>query len=289
MVGFYRKAVVILLLMLVNSPSAFSRPDMTPLGPSIADQGSSFYHFKTYKVESADTQRHYKIWVAIPNKPAPAQGYPILYLLDGNSSLSRLNESQLQGISEKNPAVLVFVGYDTPLPFDLKARSFDYTPAARGATEGNSMSGRGRVGGGSANFRALLEQKILPQSEASLPIDQAKRSLWGHSFGGLFVLDAYLHSSRFSHYFAASPSLGQGYQFLVDDIQAQTVNPATLTLMVGSSQPARAGAQPAIDLSPRVVQWQKQGLGISIVHYPELSHGAMFGVSLQDTLKKVSQ
>lgn len=289
MVGFYRKAVVILLLMLVNSPSAFSRPDMTPLGPSIADQGSSFYRFKTYKVESADTQRHYKIWVAVPNKPAPAQGYPILYLLDGNSSLSRLNESQLQGISEKNPAVLVFVGYDTPLPFDLKARSFDYTPIKRDASEGSSMLGRGRIGGGSTIFRSLLEQKIIPQSEAALPINQAQRSLWGHSFGGLFVLDTYLHSTRFSHYFSASPSLGQGFQFLVDDIQAQTKNPATLKLMVGSSQQARAGVAPAIDLSPRVAQWQKQGLGISVVNYPGLSHGAMFGASLQDTLKDVSQ
>jgi len=289
MLGLYRKAVIILFLLLVNSPSVFSRPNMAPLGPSIADQGSQFYRFRMYKLDSVDGQRHYKIWVAVPNKPAPAQGYPILYLLDGNSSLSRLNESQLQGISQKNPAVLVFVGYDTPLPFDLKARSFDYTPIKRDASEGSSMLGRGRIGGGSTIFRSLLEQKIIPQSEAALPINQAQRSLWGHSFGGLFVLDTYLHSTRFSHYFSASPSLGQGFQFLVDDIQAQTKNPATLKLMVGSSQPARVGVAPAIDLSPWVAQWQKQGLGISVVNYPGLSHGAMFGASLQDTLKKVSQ
>ena len=289
MLGLYRKAMVILFLVLVNSPSVFARPNMTPLGPSLADQGSQFYRFTTYKLNSRDNQRYYKIWVAVPRKPAPAQGYPILYLLDGNSSLSRLDEAQLQAISEKNPAVLVFIGYDTPLPFDLKARSFDYTPTGRDTTEGNSMLSRGRLGGGSAVFRALLEQKIIPQSEASLPIDQAQRSLWGHSFGGLFVLDTYLHSTRFNHYFAASPSLGQGYQFLVDDIQAQTANRATLTLMVGSSQPARPGTQPTIELSSRVEQWQKQGLSISIVQYPGLSHGAMFGASLLDTLKKVSQ
>lgn len=289
MLGLYRKAVIILFLLLVNSPSVLSRPNMAPLGPSIADQGSQFYRFRMYKLDSVDGQRHYKIWVAVPNKPAPAQGYPILYLLDGNSSLSRLNESQLHGISQKNPAVLVFIGYDTPLPFDLAARSFDYTPIKKDATEGSSMLSRGRIGGGSATFRYLLEQKIIPQSEAALPINQAQRSLWGHSFGGLFVLDTYLHSTRFSHYFSASPSLGQGFQFLVDDIQAQTKNPATLTLMIGSSQSARVGVAPAIDLSPRVAQWQKQGLGISVVNYPGLSHGAMFGASLQDTLNDVSQ
>ncbi len=287
--GYFKKSIVLVFFILVHLPGSFARPNMAPLGPSIADTGSQYYTFRVIKLASIDAQRHYKVWIAVPKKKAPAQGYPILYLLDGNSSLSRLKASQLQGMSEKNPAVLVFIGYDTPLPFDLTARSFDYTPLARNAAEGNAMLGRGRVGGGSAIFRSLLEQKIIPQSEAALPINQAQRSLWGHSFGGLFVLDTYLHSTRFSHYFSASPSLGQGFQFLVDDIQAQTGNPATLTLMVGSSQPARAGGSPAIDLSPRVEQWQKQGLNISIVHYPGLSHGAMFGASLQDTLNKVSQ
>lgn len=250
--GFFKKSIIVVFLLLVPLPSVFARPNMAPLGPSIADTGSQYYTFRVFKLASVDAQRHYKVWVAVPKKKAPAAGYPILYLLDGNSSLSRLAESRLQAMSEKNPAVLVFIGYDTPLPFDLKARSFDYTPVARDAAEGNSMLGRGRVGGGSAIFRALLEQKIIPQSEASLPIDQAQRSLWGHSFGGLFVLETYLHSTQFSHYFSASPSLGQGYQSLVDELHAQTANPATLTLMVGSSQPARAGAPPAIDLSPQV-------------------------------------
>ncbi|WP_241622576.1 alpha/beta hydrolase [Rosenbergiella australiborealis] len=284
MLGIFKKSVVIALFVL-SSPSVFSRPNMAPLGPSIADSGSHYYRFRSYQIASVDKQRHYKVWVAVPKKAAPQQGYPILYMLDGNSSLNRLGESPLQAMSEKHPAVLVFVGYDTPLPFDLAARAFDYTPPSNDPQTQNYMLGRGRVGGGSSIFRSLLEKEIIPLIEASLPINPAQRSLWGHSYGGLFVLDTYLHSHQFRHYFAASPSLDQGYQWLLNDIAAQTVNPASLTIMLGQT----SNRSPTIDIRQQKAKWAQQRLAISIVNYPGLSHGAMFGASLQDTLKAVSQ
>ncbi len=48
--------------------SSYAGPDMSPLGPNIADKGSAFYHFSVRTFDSADGKRHYKVWTGIPNK-----------------------------------------------------------------------------------------------------------------------------------------------------------------------------------------------------------------------------
>lgn len=53
---------------------------------------------------------------------------------------------------------------------------------------------------------------MVPQTEANLKIDPHQRAIWGHSYGGLFVLDAWRKASPFGIYYSASPSLGQALQ-----------------------------------------------------------------------------
>ncbi len=85
-------------------------------------KGSAFYHFSVNPFDSADGTRHYRVWTAVPNKAAPASGYPILYMLDGNAVMDRLNDELLKQLAEKSPPVIVAVGYQTNLPFDLNGR-----------------------------------------------------------------------------------------------------------------------------------------------------------------------
>ena len=141
-----RKALVTLLsgLTLIWNAHAFAKPDMQPLGPNIADKGSAFYHFSVNSFDSADGSRHYRVWTAVPNKAAPASGYPILYMLDGNAVMDRLNDDLLKQLAEKSPPVIVAVGYQTNLPFDLNGRAYDYTPAA----ESGKTDTRSRKSGG---------------------------------------------------------------------------------------------------------------------------------------------
>ncbi|MDW4788956.1 catecholate siderophore esterase IroE, partial [Escherichia coli] len=77
-----------------------------------------------------------------------------------------------------------------------------------------------RKSGGSNNFRQLLETRIAPKVEQGLNIDRQRRGLWGHSYGGLFVLDSWLSSSYFRSYYSASPSLGRGYDALLSRVTA---------------------------------------------------------------------
>ena len=50
-----------LLSLLLGPAAGFARPDMTPLGPNIADKGSARYRFTVNTFDSADGQRHYSV------------------------------------------------------------------------------------------------------------------------------------------------------------------------------------------------------------------------------------
>lgn len=86
--------------------NADAKPDMRPLGPNIADRGSAYYHFNVAYFDSLDGERHYKVWTAIPNAAPPAEGYPILYALDGNAVMDRVSDSLLAQLTQKRRPLL---------------------------------------------------------------------------------------------------------------------------------------------------------------------------------------
>ncbi len=296
--SFLSRHASLLLLFVSTSFSfnVFARPDMTPLGPNIADKGSAYYHFSTQTFDSADGNRHYKVWVAQPNKAPPSAGYPVIYMLDGNAVMDKLSEPLLQKLSEGNPPLLVVVGYQTTLPFDVKSRTFDYTPPDKEHGSVGYTFSRGRAGGGSVAFRTLLEQQIAPAAEKGVKINQQQRALWGHSYGGLFVLDSYLSSSFFSHYYAASPSIGQGFFSLLSQLQGlqtQQVGTKQLTLMEGNGDVRRDPNTAKHDVlravQSTVNRMAANGVVARYQLYPGLSHGQMFGASLEHTLSTMAQ
>lgn len=288
--------LAVFLPLLFSAWSSYARPDMTPLGPNIADKGSAFYHFTVNTFDSADGQRHYKVWTGTPNKAPPKAGYPVLYMLDGNAVMDRLSDSLLKKVSENSPPVLVVIGYQTTLPFDLNARAYDYTPEATNNNGEPSRDNHGRSGGGSTVFRHLLEETIAPQAEQKLPINPQKRGIWGHSFGGLFVLDTYLSSPFFTFYYAASPSLGRDNFRLLNEITSVSKDRFShkrLVLMEGngdSRQDPNTGPPDVLRaVRDTVSGLRTSGVNASWALFPGLTHGAMFTPSFQSALLRLSE
>lgn len=198
---------------LFYSSGSIARPDLQPLGPNIADKGSAFYRFTQRQYDSADGERHYRVWTAVPDKAPPAAGYPVLYMLDGNAVMDKLDDAFLQQLFAGSPPVIVAIGYQTALPFDTAARAWDYTPPLKThEPRAGKPALPPRKTGGNDVFRQLLTETMVPQTEANLKIDPHQRAIWGHSYGGLFVLDAWRKASPFGIYYSASPSLGQALQ-----------------------------------------------------------------------------
>ena len=197
-------------------PASASDDFNRPLPPGIAETGSSVYDFRIHRLASPDGARHYRITVAIPKKTPPESGYTPIYLLDGNAALAELDEQQLKAMSDATPPVLIALGYDTDRRFDVEARFWDYTPRQPGQDPIVDDRHPERRGGGADDFIKLLDDTIMAEAERDLPINTSERAIWGHSFGGLFVLHTlFTHPSLFDHWYAASPTLHwNGYQVM---------------------------------------------------------------------------
>ncbi|YCH20540.1 alpha/beta hydrolase [Pseudomonas sp. D1-3] len=297
----------ILVVLLAISGDAMAKPDLSqPLGPTLADKGSAHYRFTRRELASADGQRHYRIWIAIPEQAAPRAGYPVLYLLDGNAALGALQEAQLADLARRGPPVLVFIGYATDLRFDAAARAYDYTPPLPGGEPVIDDIARQRRGGGADVFLDLIEQRIKPLVQAQAPIDRQRQSLWGHSYGGLLTLHAlFTRPASFQRYIAADPSLWWQGGFILQEAQAFVARPQPLdlTLLTGGAlherRPAGNDNDPQVRARREAVaalpanadeqlaeQLAAAGHGpVRYKRYPDLSHGPMLPASLGPALR----
>lgn len=280
---------------LFYSSGSIARPDLQPLGPNIPDKGSAFYHFTQRQYDSADGERHYRVWTAVPDKAPPAAGYPVLYMLDGNAVMDKLDDAFLQQLFAGSPPVIVAIGYQTALPFDTAARAWDYTPPLKThEPRAGKPALPPRKTGGNDAFRQLLTETMVPQTEANLKIDPHQRAIWGHSYGGLFVLDAWRKASPFGIYYSASPSLGQALQSPLhasQSLDAVRFRGKSLYLLEGDGK-ARgepSGHEASLEvLCQTQQQLASKGLTVAFWRYPGLTHGQMFEVSLRSALLHLS-
>lgn len=148
----------------------------------------------------------YRLFIASPKGPAPAQGWPVLYMMDGNAAFDFMTPDDLGRVPG---LVIIGVGYDTDRQFARELRTCDFTaPLVPGGGLRPDPVHEGRMAGGAEIFHQRLIGPIRDAAEAGLAIDPARRTLWGHSFGGLFTLYALLaQPGGFARYAAISPSI----------------------------------------------------------------------------------
>ncbi|WP_078431713.1 alpha/beta hydrolase [Metabacillus halosaccharovorans] len=178
---------------------------------------------KQFTFES-EKNRLYQILVFIPNEAPPETGFPIIYLLDGNSIFGSVVEAvRIQSRKPEKtgviPSIVVGVGYSTSEPFS-KERFYDYT---MGEPEieipANKMdNATSQRHGGAEEFLQFLQNKLKPAMEQNYPIDQKKQTLFGHSLGGLFVLHTLFTSpTSFQTYIAGSPSIHWNQSIILEE------------------------------------------------------------------------
>ena len=290
--------LVITLVIGVGSPMlAQARPDLErKIGVTVADSLSPDYQFSDLRFNSADGQRHYRIRIAQPRIAPPAAGYPVVYFLDGNAVLMELNASLLARLAaQKQPPVLVLLSYDNDLRIDANGRSYDYTPAPLQTT---GM----RTNGGADAFLELIENQVKPAVAAKVAIDPQRQTLWGHSYGGLFVLHTLLTQPvAFQNYVAVEPSLWWGNGFILQEaqrvIERHPAMSAHLWLWTGGGEKMRS-APPNIkqqqlpaDAAQRLAERLAtlNGLRVSFREWPGLDHGTMFSAAIAPALDEIAK
>ncbi len=152
----------------------------------------------------------YRIFVHIPLKPAPPEGYPVLYTVDGNAYFASLNDAMR--LQTRHPrglpsGLIVAIGYPADGPFVAERRFRDLTipDTQQGLRPDGSPW---PVNGGAESFLNFIELELMPLIRRKYAVDERRTALFGHSLGGFFTLYALIRRSRlFSTYVAGSPSL----------------------------------------------------------------------------------
>nr|WP_314435578.1 alpha/beta hydrolase-fold protein [uncultured Brevundimonas sp.] len=153
-------------------------------------------------------ERRYRIVVSTPEAPAPAQGYPSILVLDGVQHFAAMSDgaSALSRRPQKTgvePMVVIGVFHGDGQRLDADARSRDYTSVA--PPQGELVD---TPFGGADAFRRTLSDEVLPLVGDYVPLDPTRRTLFGHSLGGLFVLEALAQQPHlFRRWVSISPSL----------------------------------------------------------------------------------
>lgn len=195
-----------------------------------------------FTISSKFHEQDYLIQVYKPKAEAPKDGYEVVYILDGNATFPYAS-LKAQGMDKnsranKTPPLIVAIGYTSKELFDVKSRSFDYTPPYNGELKFPENRGSSQfTQGGADKFYSFIQKQLKLVIEENYPINTKKQTLFGHSYGGLFTLYAFLnHNEDFQNFIAASPSIWWNDFFILNQLKNKNLevkNPTRLYLSVG--------------------------------------------------------
>jgi predicted alpha/beta superfamily hydrolase len=168
-----------------------------------------------FDVASKITGMTYLVFVSRPSAPAvkPKTGWPVLYVLDGNMFFETAAQAAWLNVSGgANPALVVGIGYPSDeMPRAELLRNADLLPAIPADMQKQLVAALPpgtAIGKGAEAFYRFLTEELQPELAKKYAVDTADTTLWGHSLGGLFVVETlFKHPAAFKNYVASSPSL----------------------------------------------------------------------------------
>lgn len=236
-----------------DAPPAPARPWAMP--------GTFYLDMPAAPLPGSTAARQHRIMVYRPEGEAPAGGFPVIYVLDGNLMFP-LVAQLLHNRGARGPALrgesAIVVGLGHALPpgsgevHDRTARTYDYTPPYPGIPP----TSQGLAQGGADAFLDFIATRVQPLVAGQLPADMGRQTLVGHSFGGLCVLHAlFTRPAMFQRYVVGSPSLWWEEGRILDTCAAfvarhappgqRLPGPLALHLSQGSEEQRRSANRPA--------------------------------------------
>jgi predicted alpha/beta superfamily hydrolase len=204
--------------------------------------------------------------------PTSAQKYDVTYVLDGDWNTRLLSDMEtLLGDEGRIPHNIIVGILNTD-------RDRDFLPTHN---ESNKTSG------GSGHFLQFLKQELIPYINKTYPSD-GDNTLFGHSFGGIFVAYALLKEpTLFQSYIAADPSFWWDKDTMLTtvakDLPALTI-PNRILYVTGREGAGMKDMRiPEIDsvlqkFAPATLTWK-------LTAYADESHGTVRLKSAYDGLK----
>lgn len=189
-----------------------------------------------FDIEGSDSR--FRISVGWPETPPPETGWPVVLVLDGNRyfpvvCFSARTQARRPALTHVEPALIVGIDH-LPGGDRVAQRLWHMTPEA--PTERMRLRPNGQPWpktGGAEILRNVLLEVLLPRLSKEWQIDQSRISLFGHSLGGLFVLDWLIQDpEQFESYLISSPSL-----WYADGIMFERLPQLAARLVASSARP----------------------------------------------------
>lgn len=207
---------------------------------------------QTYDFRSEVTGRSYRLFVHVPAGPAPASGFPVVYVLDGNSGFyTALSSARSQAMfGEIRPAIIVGIGYPMSDPMEiLKTRNRDLTTPITAAVLARMPPNPGLTPentGGLDAFLDMIDTEVKPFIASQAAVDRSDATLIGHSLGGLAVVRALMtRPNAYRTFVSASPSLFWNERAVLADLPSLTAR-----IRSGKAQPRVLLMAGALEESP---------------------------------------
>jgi predicted alpha/beta superfamily hydrolase len=216
---------------------------------------------------SALNGKSYTLFVQVPSfAPPPPNGYPVLYVLDGDQYFGTASEMNLSmggklvivaisyGLVNNPAAVKKALGRATDDPAPVTTadmgransilRGDDMTLPVAPENDAPEFQRPARVGG-LDTFLRIIETEVKPKIAALTKIDSDRQALYGHSLGGLAVLRAlFTEPKAFQSFITSSPTIWwDGKAVLKDEaafansVTAGTIAPRVLITVGGREEP----------------------------------------------------
>ncbi|WP_404478979.1 alpha/beta hydrolase [Novosphingobium sp. BL-52-GroH] len=216
----------------------------------------------------------YRVMIAWPEGEPPAEGWPVLWLLDGddNFAIAAMTARRLERAGARSgiqPGIVVAIESG-----GLPRRVLDYTPPAPGYAIPKGMPAHGLATGGGDAFLDFIDRNLRPRLAARFRIDPHRQTLMGHSFGGLLALEAMYQGRAYSRVVAVSPSLWFGDGVLAQ-AERQAGDAAGAVLLLASAPNESTFANNGSgDGEALVTRWQASGHAARYLPLPGQSHGS---------------
>lgn len=257
----------------------------------ISEAAREMFNVSDFILKSKSGEK-YKIFIA--RQKNVARYDRVVFMVDANAQVAMFLNSYAKiyanGAKQNAKAVpklsktvlIVGIGYDSPLAYDIKRRTRDLTPAASGEEYAN--------GGGAAEFYDFIKDELFPLVDKKYSTTKSDKIYFGHSFGGLFGIYVLLRDDGiFDEFFIASPSLWWGESQLIRDTleegKLRSNLKAKFIMLVAGSREMRkgktdkAGILKAADLAEIL---KIRGLSCEFKLYEGASHGEVIPLALRD-------
>ncbi|UHA74838.1 alpha/beta hydrolase [Paenibacillus sp. 481] len=252
-------------------------------------------------MRSRFNNHEYRIFVAKPNREAPPEGYPVIYLLDANSVFGTMADAiRLQARrTEKtgvDPAIIVGIGYKTDEPFSPQ-RFYDFTrPAPISELPQRPDGTPWPKQGGAEAFMSFIEAELKPAIERDYQIDRSKQTIFGHSLGGLFVVHTlFAKPTAFQTYVAGSPSLHWYKRILQEEEQQfiarleQEPKPLDVNVLIAVGELEKAHKSGmnvnAHELSRRLSGLKHRGVKVEFEEFKNENHVSVLPVLISRAVR----